>query len=667
MKIGTYYYPEQWPREQWERDFDKIASMGLKIVHMAEFAWYSLEPTRGDYQMDWLADCVEMCRKRGLDVILCTPTAAPPIWLSQEYPEILPMNEFGVRGRHGGRRHYTPTSPKYLEACYNVTRAMASRFGQDPTVIGWQIDNELSGPFDQSEHTHKAFQKWLEKKYTTIENLNKAWGNQFWNQYYQSFDQILMPASRDPRYANPHHCLDASRFWSWAWADFVRQQAEILQASFGNRPAKPFITTNFMPYCPDPDPNDMRQSLTLWSWDSYPITGLGSGYKDENYRTGDLPTIEFTHDLMASYNGRWALMEVQPGQINWSGYPILPRPGTIRLFLWTAIAHGCEFITVYRFRQPRFGIEMWHDGLIQLDGETPSRGGEQFAQVAKEVKEIWGDSHPTPTASDQPLAGLIFEFDQRWLFDSLPQAKRWSYPELINQYHQALARLGYRVRVIHPGEALPQECRLIVAPGLQMMETALRERLQAYVQQGGHLVLTCRSGLQDRNGQFYEMLYGDFIRDLIGARIVQYDALPEDTFGKVELNGRSYDWGIWGDQLDPEPGTEVWSRYTTSFYAGAAAITHRKLGRGSVTYTGVFADRELATSVIAKLSHAIGHKAQPLPPKVRVLHRDGYGICLNYSDQSIQVPAEDATQWVIGDKTVPPMGVAVWKITNQPT
>ncbi len=662
MKIGTYYYPEQWPRAQWERDFDKIASMGLKIVHMAEFAWYALEPTRGDYQMDWLDDCVRMCRERDLDVILCTPTAAPPIWLSEEYPEVLPLNEHGTRGRHGGRRHYTPTSPRFQEAAYNITKAMADRFGRDKSVIGWQIDNELSGAFDQSEHTHAAFRKWLEHKYTTIENLNAAWGNQFWNQYYQSFDQILMPVSRDPRYGNPHHCLDASRFWSSVWAEFVQLQATVLDASFGNVVRKPFVTTNFMPFMPDCDPHDMRESLTLYSWDTYPVSGFGANHKDDNYRSGDPATMQFTHDLMASYNGRWALMEVQPGQINWSGYPVLPPPGTIRLFLWTAIAHGCEFITVYRFRQPRFGVEMWHDGLIELDGVTPSKGGEQFAQVAREAKQLWGDTHPTSTASDQPVAGLVYEFDQRWLFDSLGQAKRWNYPELICQYHQALSRLGYRVRIINPGEAYPVECKIIVAPAVQMMEVDMRSRMESYVKQGGHLLLTCRSGLQDRTGTFHELRYGDFIRDLIGARITQYDSLPEATFGKVDLDGTSYEWGVWGDQLEPQKGTEAWAKYTTQFYAGAAAITHRKAGSGSVTYNGVYGDREFAAAVVAKLSRTIGQNATLLGPRLRVVHRDGYAICLNYADQPAQAPAPAGAKFVIGERTVPPSGVSVWKV-----
>ncbi len=193
MKIGTYYYPEQWPRQQWERDFDNIAKMGLQIVHMAEFAWYEMEPKPGEFKFDWLSHCLDLAAKRKLDVILCTPTAAPPIWLSDGSPETLPMYEGNVRGRFGGRRHYNPLSPEFQAATRRIVQAMADRFGDHPSVIGWQIDNEYSNPFDQSEITHAAFRKWLREKYGDIQNLNRAWGNQFWNTYYTDFNQILLP------------------------------------------------------------------------------------------------------------------------------------------------------------------------------------------------------------------------------------------------------------------------------------------------------------------------------------------------------------------------------------------------------------------------------------------------------------------------------------------
>jgi hypothetical protein len=301
MKIGTYYYPEQWPREQWSRDFDNIAAMGLQIVHMAEFAWFELEPRPGEFRFDWLDECIEMARQRKLDVILCTPTAAPPVWLYYEYPDSRTLDEFGRPRMFGGRRHYSPTSPAMIEASQRIVTAMADRWGNHPSVIGWQIDNEYSNEFDQTEATQRAFRDWVKRKYETIERLNRSWATQFWNQQLTSFDQVELPRTRDLMYDNPHKLIDAQRFWSWAFANFNKVQADILKARVGDR----FITTNFMPFYPLVDPNDMRPDLTLYSWDSYPVGRIPPDQKDETYRIADPAGIGFMHDQMASYTGRF--------------------------------------------------------------------------------------------------------------------------------------------------------------------------------------------------------------------------------------------------------------------------------------------------------------------------------------------------------------------------
>src|SRR5262249_25502070 len=109
---------------------------------------------------------------------------------------------------------------------------------------------------------------------------------------------------------------------------------------------------------------------------------------DETYRIAEPSGISFMHDQMASYTGRWGLMEVQPGQVNWTGVPVLLYPGAVRLWLWTAYAHGAEFITTYRYRQPRFGTELFHHGLVGTDGVTHTAGGREFIQVIDEMKRM---------------------------------------------------------------------------------------------------------------------------------------------------------------------------------------------------------------------------------------------------------------------------------------
>ncbi|MDP9174936.1 MAG: beta-galactosidase [Planctomycetota bacterium] len=661
MKIGAYYYPEQWPREQWERDFDNIADMGLQIVHMGEFAWFDLEPKPGLFQFDWLAHCLELAIARKLDVILCTPTAAPPIWLSQEFPRTLPIDKTGQPFRFGGRRHYNPVSPEMRSATRRIVTALADRFGNHPSVIGWQIDNEFSGFFDQSETTHQAFRDWLRNKYRDITKLNQAWGNQFWNTYYTDFDQIYFPAAREAGYSNPHQSLDASRFWSWAFADFCRMQANILKPKIGDR----FLTTNFMPLHLDVDPSDFANDLTLFSWDSYPVSGLEKEGDDQGYRIADPAGIGLVHDQMASYRNRWALMEVQPGTINWSGVPVRVYPGAVRLWLWTAFAHGAEFVTTYRFRQPRFGVELFHHGLMGYDGVTPSAGGREFAQVIQEMRLLdsgtnAGESKKEPRGG----IGLILDFEQLWWFSALPQARRWNQARWLQMWYAAISRLGVNIQVLRPSVPWPDNLDMVIAPSLQLMDETVVGRMRRYVEGGGNLVLTCRTGWMDRTGQVWEGPTAKPIIAMTGSSIEAYDSLRDDRFGKIQFAGKLYKWGVWGEQLIAQPDVEVLATYADQFYAGAAAITRRKHGAGSVAYVGVHGEQDLIDAVLQSLAARIAPPNEPaelLPPRVRVLRRGRYWIALNYQDQPVPTPAPLSARYVIGSAILGPADVAVWE------
>jgi beta-galactosidase len=658
MKIGTYYYPEQWPREQWKRDFDNIAKMGLQIVHMGEFAWFSMEPRPGDIQLDWLEECVTLAQGRSLDVILCTPTAAPPIWLARDFPETLPIENGRVRD-FGGRRHYSPTSPAFREATVRIVTALADRFGNRPSVIGWQIDNEFGQAFSTNDHTHAAFQNWLRQKYQTIDALNRAWGCQFWNTYYTDFSQIRMPASRETNYGNPHQHLDASRFWSWALADFNRLQCDILRPRIGKR----FLTTNFMPFHPDANPADFKDDLPLFTWDTYPVSGWVKAAKDETYRIADPTGIAFMHDQMASYTNRWALMEIQPGTINWSGVPVHVYPGAIRLWLWTAYGHGAEFVTTYRYRQPRFGTELFHHGLVGTDGVTPSQGGREFMQVIGEIAKLKEAPHVHAglrEKSSEPAVGIIYDHDQFWYFLTLPQARRWDYRAVVLSLYSAVARLGLPVKVLQPDGPWPEKMPILIAPAMQMVDETFVDRLTKYAESGGHLLMTCRSGLMDRTGQLWEGPTAAPITSLIGATIDGYDSLPEETWGQVQMDGRSHPWNVWGELLQPAAGTRVLATYGDQFYAGTPAITQVSRGNGRVTYCGVFADGSLDAALAEKLAAEAGLPVSPLPKHVHVLQRDGHKIVVNYQDQPIQAPAPAGAKFLIGERTVPPAGVAIW-------
>ncbi len=222
--LGSYYYPEQWDASQWERDLKKMSDMGIQFTHFAEFAWGRMEPEEGVYDFDWLDHAVELADKYGLKVILCTPSPTPPVWLSKKYPDILAQRDNGILIQHGRRQHASWSSDRYRQYVEKIVAKLGERYGHHPAVIGWQIDNEPGhyGLVDYSQNAQNKFRVWLKSKYGTIDKLNMTWGNAFWSETYQTFDQIRLPNAQElPEKPNPHAMLDLNRFMADELAGFA--------------------------------------------------------------------------------------------------------------------------------------------------------------------------------------------------------------------------------------------------------------------------------------------------------------------------------------------------------------------------------------------------------------------------------------------------------------
>jgi beta-galactosidase len=364
-------------------------------------------------------------------------------------------------------------------------------------------------------------------------------------------------------------------------------------------------------------------------------------------------------------------MELQTGQVNWSRTPVHVYPGAVRLWLWTAVAHGAEFATTYRYRQARFGIEMFHQALVGPDGVTPSLGGREFQGTIDEIARLdpvqLDGATPLPAAPGAEVpprgeVGLIFDFEQLWWFGILPQGERWDYGRLVRMWHAAFARLGLAVRVLRPGQEWPADLPVIVAPGLQMVDDQTVARMTHYAAAGGHLVLTCRTALMDKTGQLFDGPLAKPILPLIGGSIEAYDGLPVGTFGQVEMtDGKKFDWGVWGDLLYGEPQTKMLAKYADQFYDDAAAVLQNKYEKGVVTYCGVFGEQAFTDALAERLAAQAKLPVTPLPPRVRVVRRGAYRIMLNYSTSAVEAPAPARTKFIVGARKVDAAGVAVWK------
>jgi beta-galactosidase len=113
LLFGTDYYPDQTPEHLWREDASAMAAMGITNVRVAEFAWSLMESQEGKFDFAWLDRAVKLLHEHNIDVILGTPSAAPPPWLSQKYPEILMVDEHGATLSPGTRRFTCPTNQTY--------------------------------------------------------------------------------------------------------------------------------------------------------------------------------------------------------------------------------------------------------------------------------------------------------------------------------------------------------------------------------------------------------------------------------------------------------------------------------------------------------------------------------------------------------------------------
>lgn len=656
---GAYYYPEHWEESQWERDLKQMHELGFEFTHFAEFAWAQLEPQEGVYDFSWLDRAVALAAKYDLKVVMCTSTATPPVWLSRKYPEILLKSEDGTVQDHGARQHASFASPVYRKLAYRMIEELARHYGNDSRIIGWQLDNEPAVQFDYNQAAEEAFREFLKEKYHhNIQELNAAWGTAFWSEVYSQFEEITLPKTAQ-MFMNHHQILDYRRFAAKQTNDFLNEQCRLIKKYAKNQ----WVTTN---YIPDYDKGHIGGSkdLDFVSYTRYMVYGDNEGIGRRGYRVGNPLRIAMANDFFRPVNGTYGVMELQPGQVNWGSINPQPLPGAVRLWLWSVFAGGSDFICTYRYRQPLYGTEQYHYGIVGTDGVTVTPGGREYEQFMKEIRLLRKDYCPKEDKPETYLkrkTAILWNPENYWSIDRQKQNATWNTFAHVDKYYRTLKSYAAPVDFISEEKDFSQYPVMIV-PAYQLADKKLVARWKKYVEEGGNLVLTCRTAQKDRFGRLPEAPFGSMIDELTGNHIEFYDLLLPQDPGQVKMDEKVYTWNTWGEILQPDASNEVWATYTNEFYEGKPAVTFRKLGKGSVTYIGVdSSDGALERQVLDKLYSRLQIEVMNLPYGVTMEYRNGLGIVLNYSDQPYQFALPQGAKVLIGTPNIATAGVLVFK------
>lgn len=646
MALGVCYYPEHWPEQWWRDDARRMRQLGITFVRIGEFAWSRIEPQRDQFEWEWLDRAMKVLGDAGLKIVLGTPTATPPKWLIDEFPDIVPTDHEGRKRGFGSRRHYTFSSHDYWRESARIVEKIAARYGEHPALVGWQTDNEY-GCHDTilsyGAEDLKEFREWLRRRYQSPQQLNEAWGNVFWSMEVQEFHEVSLP-NLTVTEANPAARLDFWRFQSSQVEAYNRMQCDLIRAYSPGR----WITHNYMGFFNEFDHWPLGDSLDLASWDSYPIGFVErfpfSEIERNRWALTSHPDIApFHHDLYRGVGrGRFWVMEQQPGPVNWAPWNPEPKPGMVRLWTWEALAHGAETVSYFRWRQATSAQEQMHAGLNLAGLHELSRGGEEAKRVADELKSIG-----TLPQSRKARVALVYDYEASWITRIQPQGADYSFVEIMFRWYEAARRLGLDIDVVPPAAPL-EDYALILVPCLPHVSDAAA---RAFENAKGIILFGPRIGSKTRDFKISPGLPPGPLRDLLGFRVLAVSSLRPGVSAPVHgtIKGTIIKWR---ERVECVEEVHIVSRFedeTPAFVRKDKALTLLGLP-----------DEALLSSLMAYAVKSAGLEPHPVPETIRLRRRGDLLFVFNYGDAPWSSPAFG--QRLLGEGDVKPQDVAVWRV-----
>jgi beta-galactosidase len=624
MQLGVCYYPEQWPESYWADDARRMVDMGIARVRIGEFVWARIEPAPGRFDWAWLDRAVEVLAASGLRIIMGTPTATPPKWLVDTMPDMIAHDAQGQPRRFGSRRHYCFSHASYAAQCRRIVTEMAGRYGAHPAITAWQTDNEY-GCHDTavsfSPAALAAFRGWLAAKYGTIGALNAAWGNVFWSMDYQDFSAIDLP-NLSVTVPNPAHELDFRRFSSDQVVAFNREQAAILRRLSPGRD----VVHNFMGFFTQFDHHAVSADLDVASWDSYPLGFLEqfwfSAEEKQRYaRQGHPDIAAFHHDLYRGCrpDGRWWVMEQQPGPVNWARLNPAPLPGMIRLWTLEAMAHGAELVSYFRWRQAPFAQEQMHAGLLRPDSvEAP--GAHEARQVAQEIALL------PPAGAPPRKVALVFDYASDWVTQIMPQGQGFSALRIAFEFYSALRQLGLDIDIIAPTASL-DDYALVVVPCQPILTADFVARLDA---SSASVVFGAASGSKTEHFAIPDTLPPGPLQAVLPIKVSRVET----------LRGAPCEW-------------------IEAIETGLGEVSPGVFASGRFHYLARYPAAAERDALLLRLAQAAGLEPCSLPEGMRLRRTANLVFAFNYAATAQALPAGLIDQPLLGGAKLEPAGVAI--------
>jgi len=583
--FGVTFYPDQWPKDTWEKEFLRISESGFNIVRFGEMAWNWVEPEDGKFDFTDMDMAMDLADKYGLKVVLGIGTSQAPPWLIKKFPHIRPVAHDGtLYPEYGPRPNVCRNNIMFKNLAEIYIKKIVRRYSKHPALLMWQIDNEpVYPPLDVAElkdycHCHDtkdAFVRWAKEKYGTIEEANRIWGMKFWTAEFSDFSEITPPKGGMWEAVSPHIFLDWYRFKTESlheWLKWMKSKVRELDK-------KHKIGTNgFIGICPRvPDHDRLAEGLDWYGWDIYPA---GGRLEPRN--------LAMMADLWRSYTfereTEFHVTELQGGpNVRW-GFKDHVHGPEIRLWTHQVAAHGARGILYHAWRPPLFGSEVGGFGILNSAGGRTERltSIERAGKEIKSVEETLSQHKLMPQVAIAYLRSSEVEtFQEQGPARNI--SGQWSgVREDIGVTHSLSSLSGAHIVLWNhynpvafiferqlEENSLPFQAIFLPNPYL------LREKhvkvLKKYVYDGGILITEARFGMKNEHGHLNEKPFLEGLVDIT----YDHSEIIEDSLQIPDLGLKAIGFR---DVVTAKEGI------VCGYRDGKPAIIEKTMGRGKVIY-----------------------------------------------------------------------------------
>lgn len=614
MWLGVDYYPEQWDSSLLDADLDNIIELGCNVIRIAEFSWHLMEKEEGRYDFSFFDTVIAKAKKKGLKVILGTPTATIPAWLAAKEPSILSEFENGTKRTFGGRHVYCFNSPVMYEYSKKIITKMVEHYKDEEAVVAWQIDNELGHEGSDvcyCANCQSAFRKHLDITFSgDINRLNETYGTTFWSQEYNSFDEIPTPMTTITTH-NPALRMEWERFRSKSIVNFANFQTELIKEI-----APDAVVIHDFPgggLTKHVDYSDVAKKLDVAAYNNYPVWG---GQKEPIAPHEIAFGLDYIRGLKCQ--NFWiteAIMGAQGHDV--TGYS--PRPNQAKMWSYQGFAHGCDSMMYFRYRGATKGAEQFCYGILDADNVKRRK----FYEVQSCFRDIiqYKDALEKPVNSE---IAIVYDYDSLAAFRIQKQSILLDTQAEMQKFYKAFYDVNVSVDII-PADADISKYKVVIMPQMIIGKKEFADKVQAFTKAGGTLVMTYRCAVKD---SYNNLTFGARIpigySDFAGVTIVETESLQDGqefpVVGVSAMEGRNGMGGIFRDMLEVQDA-EVLYRYGDTFYEEYAAVTRKQQGDGQVYYLGCGLDettRKQLMDMIMKDNHIVTH---PSASGVEIVYR----------------------------------------------